>query len=533
MKTGTTRRSFVGMGLAAIAGACMRLDGNAQPVRFGIISDTHVPGKESIGELARAFAFLRDRNVDAVIHCGDMTDLGYVHQLEAFAEAWRRVMPPTVPLIPVLGNRDMSDTKALPADRRLADRAKLVCSDPMAHVRRCLGLELCGGVRAVTVRGVSVVAADWGHEGELEKFMSNRPELCDPWRPFVHVQHPHPRGAFGGSSQDAAACWLNMFPRAIAVSGHSHRPFSDPKSLHAGEFTFVAAGSHYLSGGPPQKGRREVSVLTVEEDSMHLDRFRLHDGTYDLFDRRFEDKRLPDGTQPPKSFVFATWNIGGFTHGCGGREAAKRAPYAVALRRQVASMDADVIGLAEYRPDFTPGDDSQKVVFGDYRNAVAGPRFGPNCNAIFSRRFTLSGGRHVLYAERKQERYLMSCRMDMDGVGVTVVQTHLDLADKPRRYQIAHLAAAFGKLDRLIIAGDFNVSSVQEFAPLADAGFSMANASKFGHFRTHRRRDTSYTTSIDNVFVKGFDILDAWTDDDSMLLSDHRILLCRLRPKAT
>ena len=83
----------------------------------------------------------------------------------------------------------------------------------------------------------------------------------------------------------------------------------------------------------------------------------------------------------------------------------------------------------------------------------------------------------------------------------------------------------------MIISGDFNVSHEEEFAPFARKGFAMANASSFGRFRTHRRRDTFYTTAIDNIFVKGFDILDAWTDDDSMLLSDHRILLCRLLQK--
>lgn len=80
------------------------------------------------------------------------------------------------------------------------------------------------------------------------------------------------------------------------------------------------------------------------------------------------------------------------------------------------------------------------------------------------------------------------------------------------------------------MAGDFNISHLDEYRIFTDAGFKMANASSFGRFRTHRKRWTSFNTAIDNVFVRGFDILDAWTDDDSMLLSDHRILVCRLRP---
>jgi len=531
-----TRRQFIGFGLAAgVCGSIRNCIAGEGAVRFGIVSDTHVVGSASIDELSRAFAFLRDKGVDAVIHCGDMTDFGYIHQLEAFAEAWKRSMPLDMPLIPVLGNRDVSDTRRFPEDRRIAERGNLILSDPAAHLRRILGVDLCGGLRAMSVRGVSVVAADWGHEGELEKFMSSRAELCDPSRPLVHIQHPHPKGLFDkASSNDAATCWLNMFPKAVSVSGHSHIPFSNPHSFRAGEFTFVAAGSHYLSGGEQQKGMREVSVMALDGDTMRLDRYGLHDGTHDSLERTFERKRIPVRQKDAGSFVFATWNIGAFSHSCGGRDAVGKAAHAGAIRRQIAAMDADMIGLAEFNPEFRLGGETALGVFGgDGRNAAVGPFRGGNCNALFTRAFPVSGKRCHEYAERQQKRYFMACEVDICGTKTTVVQTHLDLVDGPRRHQITRLVEEFGGLRNVIIAGDFNVSCEGEFSPFAAAGFAMANASAFGRLRTHRRRDTSYTTAIDNVFAKGFDILDAWTDDDSMLLSDHRILLCRLRPKET
>lgn len=530
-----TRRRFIELGLAAGVCGCVRngLADGGSPVRLGIISDTHVTGSESIEELSRAFAFLRDKGVDAVIHCGDMTDFGYLHQLEAFAEAWERTMPPGIPLIPVLGNRDVTSTKRFLEDKRAAEMPKLILSDPATHVRRILGFDLNGGLRTVSVRGVNIVAADWGHEGELEKFMSARPELCDPSRPLVHIQHPHPKGIFDhASSNDVATCWLNMFPKAVSVSGHSHIPFSHPHSFHDGEFTFVAAGSHYLSGGEQQKGIREVSVMTLNNDAVHLHRYRLHDGTHDSCGRTFERKRIPVGRKDAASFVFATWNIGAFAYTCGGRAAAEKAAHAGAIRRQIEAMDADMIGLAEFYPDFRMGDVVALEVFGGaYRNAAVGPLLGGNCNALFTQSFPVSGKRYHEYAERRQKRYFLTCEVAICGAQTTVVQTHLDLVDEPRRYQIARLLEEFGSLKHVIIAGDFNISHEEEFVPFANAGFAMANVSTFGRFRTHRRRDTSYTTAIDNVFVKGFDILDAWTDDDSMLLSDHRVLLCRLRPK--
>ena len=532
-----TRRQFIEFGIAAGVCGFVRngIADHGNPVRFGIISDTHVTGSESIEELSRAFAFLRDKGIDAVIHCGDMTDFGYLHQLEAFAEAWKRTMPPGIPLIPVLGNRDVTSTKRFSEDKRAAEMPKLILSDPAAHVRRILGIDLNGGLRAVSVRGVNVVVADWGHEGALEKFMLAHPELCDPSRPFVHIQHPHPQGVFDhASSNDAATCWLNMFPKAVSVSGHSHIPFSHPHSYHAGEFTFVAAGSHYLSGGDQQKGIREVAVMTLSGEAVHLDRYRLHDGTHDSLERRFERRRTPARRKDARSFVFATWNIGAFAYSSGGRAAAEKAEHAEVIRRQIAVMDADLIGLAEFLPEFRMGDETAREVFGGaYRNAVVGPLLGGNCNALFTRTFPVSGERYHEYAERSQKRYFTACEVDICGAKTTVVQTHLDLVDEPRRNQIACLLEEFGGLRNVIIAGDFNISREEEFVSFEKAGFAMTNASSFGRFRTHRRRDTTYTTAIDNIFAKGFDILDAWTDDDSMLLSDHRILLCRLRPMVT
>lgn len=533
-----TRRRFIELGVAAGAGACVRkgfadLGGT---VRFGIISDTHVVGPESIEELSRAFAFLRDKGVDAVIHCGDMTDFGYLHQLEAFAEAWKGAMPPGVPLIPVLGNRDVTFSKRIPENKRAADMPKLILSDPAAHIRRILGVDLNGGARAVSVRGVNIVAADWGHEGEIEKFIQTRPELRDPSRPLVHIQHPHPKGIWEAApySDAAETCWLNMFPKAVSLSGHSHNPFSSPHSFHAGEFTFVAAGSYYLSGGEQQKGIREVSVMTLSGGAVHLDRYSLHDGAQDSLDRIFGRKRIPLRRKDAKSFVYAAWNIGAFTHSVGGRAATEKSEHAEAVRRQIAVMDADMIGLSEFHPEFMMGDETALEVFGGtYRNAAVGPRFDVNCNALFVRAFPISRKRYHEYAVRRQKRYFTVCEVDIFGVKTTVVQTHLDLVDEPRHHQIAHLLEKFGRLRNVIIAGDFNVSHEEEFAPFEKFGFTMANASSFGRFRTHRRRDTSYTTAIDNIFAKGFEILEAWTEDDSMLFSDHRILLCRLRPKTT
>ena len=530
-----TRRSFLELGTAAaLCGGCRSWTGRGG-ARFGVISDTHVTGPESIPELSRAFAFLRDRDVDAVIHCGDMTDFGYVDQLEAFAEAWRRTMPMDVPLIPVLGNRDMSDTKRMAEATRAADHGKLLLSAVERHVRSILGVDLSDGMRVCWVKGVPVVAADWKHESSLEAFMRRHPELRDPARPLVYVQHPHPGGTVGDADtpgDDPVTCWLNMFPRAVAVSGHSHLPFTDPRIFCRREFTAAGAGSHYLGGGPQQKGIREVSVLSIDATGMRLERFGLHDGFHDVQSRAFPPAPHPDAAEPG-SFVFAQWNIGGFCLGQGGAADANTSARADAFRRQLDAVDADMFGLSEYAPQFAMcGKPASETVFGAYVHAAAGPRLGANGNAVISRRFPLSGMRVFPFPHRTQKRYLVTCEASIGEVGATFAQTHLDLDADNRRLQFAELLRRFGDVPNMIIAADFNEARMDEFDPFAKAGFQLANGGAFGTFLTHRRRNTAFTPAIDNVLVKGFDILSVRTDDDSMFLSDHRMLVCRLRPKA-
>ena len=146
-----TRRDFlfastlaVGGGMLASASAFVA-DGGA--VRIGVISDTHVTGPESAQELERAFRFFAERGVDAVVHCGDITDLGYLSQLDVFISSWRRVMPPDTPLIAAFGNRDMSDTSKMTAAVKERDRSLLILSNPGAAMRRLCGWSAECGLR--------------------------------------------------------------------------------------------------------------------------------------------------------------------------------------------------------------------------------------------------------------------------------------------------------------------------------------------------------------------------------------------------
>ena len=281
-----TRRGFIGLGSSAVLCRACCSHATNDPVLLGVISDTHVTGPESAPELERALRFFAERGTDAVIHCGDVTDLGYLSQLDVFVSSWRRVMPPGTPLVAAFGNRDMSDTSKMPPEARERDKNLLISSNPGEAMRRLCGWSEANGLRVLEVGGIQVVAADWKHEGELEAFLSARRDLrrAAAERGIISVQHPHPQGTVFGAGAGSwmaddgrATRCLRQFPRSWSFSGHSHTPFSTPLSVWRGDFTAVSAGSYYL-GPPTAKGGSEVSVLALWRDHAKLERYDLCTG---------------------------------------------------------------------------------------------------------------------------------------------------------------------------------------------------------------------------------------------------------------
>jgi len=536
-----TRRGFIGLGSSAVlCGACCRCLNNGA-VLFGIISDTHVTGPESAPELERALKFFAERGVNAVVHCGDVTDLGYLSQLDVFVSSWRRVMPPGTPLVAAFGNRDMSDTSKMPPDVKERDRNLLISSNPGEAMRRLCGWNAENGVRVLEVGGFPVVAADWKHEGELEAFMSARPDLrrAAAGKGIISVQHPHLRGTVFGAGAGAwmmddgrATCYLRMFPRTWSFSGHSHAPFSTPFGVWRGDFTAVSAGSYYL-GPPTAKGGHEVSVLELWHDHAELERYDLKTGFRETASIRLGEVAGPAVRTDAEEFVFAQWNIGHFSFGKRSDtdiSAEDSAARAAAYRTALENIGADFMGICEFSPEFDKGGGKARdLIFGTFRSMEMGPHHGYQCNAIAAASAQLGRGSVKDYALRRQPTYRIACETEIFGKRTVIVETHLDLSKDERMSQIAALVSEFASEERIIISGDFNVDDASEFRPFLLAGFAQANCGEHGTFPTHRRRRVAITPAIDNVFVKGFDILSVRTEDDPMILSDHRMLVCRLR----
>jgi endonuclease/exonuclease/phosphatase family metal-dependent hydrolase len=100
--------------------------------------------------------------------------------------------------------------------------------------------------------------------------------------------------------------------------------------------------------------------------------------------------------------------------------------------------------------------------------------------------------------------------------------------------QYNELVAYCADFEYVILAGDFNASAQWDYgmadvvAPLFhDAGFSSSWCDYMGAVDTYP--DSEYQpANLDNVFVKGFSVTNSQVVDDSIDLSDHKMIFCEL-----
>ena len=89
---------------------------NEPLLRFGVMSDTHLELKDDPNGLGRIFRTLHDRNVDAVVISGDITERGLNTEVDFLMKIWNDAFPGNcaadgrkVEKVWVWGNHDYSD----------------------------------------------------------------------------------------------------------------------------------------------------------------------------------------------------------------------------------------------------------------------------------------------------------------------------------------------------------------------------------------------------------------------------------------
>lgn len=285
---------------------------------FGILSDMHVTTPETCEHLEKALVYFKAQGVDAVVFAGDMIDDGLESELALVAETWYRVFPGDkgldgckVEKLFVYGNHDVQNyTKAW------ADEIKI----PWEKVQReCLSLgtrrkdvferlfrEAWQPLWMKTVKGYRFVGSNYQYRNDRQRrverpgepslgdfFDAHRAELVGE-KPFFFVQHMHPKGTCSapwtwGQDDGTATRVLEPFPNAVALTGHSHTPLNDERTLWRGSFTSV--GTAALRFLIPFGGRENSEIDGAEDTGEQLlPRLRPYDGKHGLVCRVYDDR---------------------------------------------------------------------------------------------------------------------------------------------------------------------------------------------------------------------------------------------------
>ena len=244
------------------------------------------------------------------------------------------------------------------------------------------------------------------------------------------------------------------------------------------------------------------------------------------------------------SVRFLHWNVSHFNDGTcsvasipesdGEKMAAK---YVKILN----SVDADVIGIAEYSENFTTNGSmkASAALFKGYEKAV-GPGSGDICNAIFFKPAKASKieEKDVFFERHFEDTYYKAVKLNVSGVPVWFVQTHLDSNTylsghrKDREEQMKKLIEDFRNEPHVVIAGDFRVGvripgkpcfpAPEEYKVFEKAGFELVNLFGTGTYPVE-----SPIQPLDNILLKGVGVSEVrFIEGDR--LSDHLAISCKL-----
>lgn len=204
---------------------------------MGILSDTHMMTDRfgvkmhsmySDRYFVPALEYFRDANVDAVVHLGDLSNVGQVDAIKCHADAWHRVFPGDrgvdgrqVARLFITGNHDL-DTQISEQRRKEfypdeAERAKHTFANAAAaHWRNIWGEEY-SDVWHRAIKGYHFFAWQWGFdETKAARFVLDHVESCglSGEKPFFCLSHKRPYAPFRKA--------LRPYGNAVAFFGHLH-----------------------------------------------------------------------------------------------------------------------------------------------------------------------------------------------------------------------------------------------------------------------------------------------------------------------
>lgn len=265
-----------------------------EPVlRFMACSDTHISGSDDIklDRITKAVNFCYDvaesdqsyNKLDAVLFAGDLTEGGYDEQFVAFENTVKNCVREGTEILAIVAkNHDgyQSRTKSLEYCRQINSKS----SDWHVVINgyHFIGLSACENED----KGYTMEQRFWLEE-QLNDAVTD-----DPDKPVFVTHHEHVMNTVYGSKLNVDG-WGNLsfrdilerYRQVVDISGHSHYPLNDPRSIYQGTFTAIGTGSmNYMeftvdgqNGIHTDDGGENAQAWLIEVDADNRIRLRGFD----------------------------------------------------------------------------------------------------------------------------------------------------------------------------------------------------------------------------------------------------------------
>ena len=246
----TDRRGFLkGAALLGATAAMPRAgagNGEKPLLRVAIMSDVQgYPYPEDAGmrNLERALDVLASLKPDLVVNDGDINDSGRNAAAVAYYKARCDARLGNVPHIACMGNHEIA---FVPQSMR-AERTPAAC---LRDFNAVFGYGPDERVVRRTVGGYDFIALSLStvdgytdEEISLLKSAISAAVARDASKPVFVVTHYHPYGTVNNSKREqqggALRRLLDAWPQVVSISGHTHNPLQDPRSIWQGTFTAI------------------------------------------------------------------------------------------------------------------------------------------------------------------------------------------------------------------------------------------------------------------------------------------------------
>lgn len=262
-------------------------------IRFAAVSDSHlsVAGDNKTQRIQKFISMSYDiaaqdenyKNLDAVIFAGDLTDGGHKPQFMGFLSSVNSVIDyDETALLTVMANSH---------DGYCRENDTFNFFEELSGQEKDFHKVINGfhfiGLSASKVKGEQYTEAqrEWLREQLAEAVKD------DPSKPVFVTHHEHIyETVYGGREIDG---WgtdffkdiFEEYPQVVHISGHSHYPLNDPRSIWQGEFTAIGTGSlnyaEFTVDGEsrihPDGYRKMAQMWIIEVDANNTVRLRGYD----------------------------------------------------------------------------------------------------------------------------------------------------------------------------------------------------------------------------------------------------------------